>query len=153
MKHLLAAPLTAALLAISAIALSSAVSAQTYPTKPVRMIVGFPAGTGPDLIARVVAQKMQEQSPLRIIVDNKPGAGGLIAAQEAARAQPDGYTIMLGEVGQLAIATSSYTKLPYNVERDFLPISHIASSNFVLLTNPEKNPSKTAKELAAWAKA
>jgi tripartite-type tricarboxylate transporter receptor subunit TctC len=145
--------LSALAVAIGMVALSSAASAQTYPNKPVRMIVGFPAGTGPDLIARVVAQKMQEQSPLRIIVDNKPGAGGLIAAQEAARAQPDGYTIMLGEVGQLAIATSSYTKLPYNVERDFLPISHIASSNFVLLTNPEKNPSKTAKELAAWAKA
>ncbi len=144
--------LAALAVALAALALPQAVSAQAYPNKPVRMIVGFPAGTGPDLIARVVAQKMQEQSPLRIIVDNKPGAGGLIAAQEAARAQADGYTIMLGEVGQLAIATSSYTKLPYNVERDFLPISHIASSNFVLVSNPEKTTFKTAKELATWAK-
>ncbi len=138
---------------LSALALPHAASAQAYPNKPVRMIVGFPAGTGPDLIARVLANQLQTQSALRIVVDNKPGAGGLIAAQEAARAAADGYTIMLGEVGQLAIATSSYSKLPYNVEKDFTPISHIASSNFVLLSNPEKTTFKTAKELATWAKA
>lgn len=152
MKPMIAARLTAALLTMSAIALPSAVSAQAYPNKPVRMIVGFPAGTAPDLLARVVAQKMQEQSALRIVVDNKPGAGGLIAAQEAAKAQPDGYTIMLGEVGQLAIATSSYSKLPYNVARDFAPISQIATSNFVLVTSAEKSNFLTAKDLAAWAK-
>jgi tripartite-type tricarboxylate transporter receptor subunit TctC len=144
--------LSALAIAIGLAALPSAASAQAYPNKPVRMIVGFPAGTAPDLIARVLANKLQEQSALRIVVDNKPGAGGLIAAQEAARATGDGYTIMLGEVGQLAIATSSYSKLPYNVERDFIPVSHIASSNFVLLSNPEKTTFRSAKELATWAK-
>ncbi len=126
--------------------------AQTYPAKPVRMIVGFPAGTGPDIAARVLAQKLQETSQYTVVVDNKPGAGGLIAAQEAARAAPDGYTIMLGEVGQLSIATSSYTKLPYDVQRDFAPVSHVVSADFVLLTNPAKNPAKTAREFAAWAR-
>jgi len=127
--------------------------AQSYPNKPIRLIVGFPAGTGPDLVARVVAQKMQEAPGFNVVVDNKPGAGGLIAAQEAARATPDGYTIMLGEVGQLAIATSSYSRLPYDVQRDFALVSHIANTDFVLLTSPEKNPAKTAREFAAWARA
>lgn len=140
-----------ALLVIAACASAPAI-AQTYPAKPVRMIVGFPAGTGPDIAARVLAQKMQESSQYTVVVDNKPGAGGLIAAQEAARAAPDGYTIMLGEVGQLSIATNSYTKLPYDVQRDFAPVSHVVSADFVLLTNPEKNPAKTAREFATWAK-
>ena len=140
-----------ALMAVTACACTAAL-AQPYPAKPVRMIVGFPAGTGPDIAARVLAQKLQETSQYNVVVDNKPGAGGLIAAQEAARAAPDGYTIMLGEVGQLSIATSSYSKLPYDVQRDFAPVSQVVSADFVLLTNPEKNTSKTAREFAAWAK-
>ncbi len=145
---------TRLLLAVAALAGVSAMAhAQTYPARSVRMIVGFPAGTGPDIAARVLAQKLQDSAGYTIVVDNKAGAGGLIAAQEAARAPADGYTIMLGEVGQLSIAPSSYSKLPYDVQRDFAPVSQIVSSNFVLLTNPEKNPSKTAKEFAAWAKA
>lgn len=139
------------LMAVTACACTAAL-AQPYPAKPVRMIVGFPAGTGPDIAARVLAQKLQETSQYNVVVDNKPGAGGLIAAQEAARAAPDGYTIMLGEVGQLSIATSSYSKLPYDVQRDFAPVSQVVSADFVLLTNPEKNTSKTAREFAAWAK-
>lgn len=132
--------------------LCSQAMAQPYPAKPVRMIVGFPAGTGPDIAARVLAQRLQETAQYNVVVDNKPGAGGLIAAQEAARAAPDGYTIMLGEVGQLSIATTSYSKLPYDVQRDFAPVSQVVSADFVLLTNPDKNPSKTAREFATWAK-
>lgn len=137
---------------LAAACLCASAIAQPYPNKPVRMIVGFPAGTGPDIAARVLAQKLQETSQYNMVVDNKPGAGGLIAAQEAARAAPDGYTIMLGEVGQLSIATSSYSKLSYDVQRDFAPVSQVVSADFVLLTNPEKNTSKTAREFAAWAK-
>lgn len=139
--------------ALAATLVCTSANSQPYPNKPIRLIVGFPAGTAPDIVARVLGQKLQETAQFNVVVDNKPGAGGLIAAQEAARAAPDGYTLMLGEVGQLAIATSSYTKLPYDVQRDFLPISLVVSSNFVLLTNPEKNPSKTAREFAVWAKA
>jgi tripartite-type tricarboxylate transporter receptor subunit TctC len=142
------------LLAATGVALLATIaSAQPYPNKPIRLIVGFPAGTGPDLVARLVAQRMQESAQITMVVDNKPGAGGLIAAQEAVRAAPDGYTLMLGEVGQLAIAPSSYSKLPYDVQRDFALVSHLVSADFVLLTNPDKNPSKTAREFAAWAKA
>ncbi len=139
-------------LIVAALCFAGPVSAQPYPAKAVRMIVGFPAGTGPDIAARVLAQSMQQTSNYNVIVDNTPGAGGLIAAQEAARAAPDGDTIMLGEVGQLSLATSSYTKLPYDVQRDFAPVSQVVSADFVLLTHPEKNPSKTAREFATWAK-
>jgi len=146
---------TALALAVGALCTlaSGGALAQAFPNKPIRLIVGFPAGTGPDLVARVVAQKLQDSPGFNVVVDNKPGAGGLIAAQEAARAAPDGYTLMLGEVGQLAIATSSYSRLPYDVQRDFAPVSHIANTDFVLLTNPDKNPAKTAREFATWAKA
>ena len=153
MRQITSLSLRLAALALSVSVLCASALAQPYPNKPIRLIVGFPAGTAPDLVARVLGQKLQETAQMNVVVDNKPGAGGLIAAQEAARAAPDGYTLMLGEVGQLAIATSSYTKLPYDVQRDFVPISLVVTADFVLLTNPEKNPSKTARDFATWAKA
>lgn len=122
-----------------------------YPSRPVKIIVGFPAGTGPDIVARLLAQKLSEGwNNMGVIVDNKPGAGGLIAASEAARATPDGYTLMLGETGQLSIAPSSYTKLPYDPAKDFAAVSQVVSSDFVLLVNPQKVPAKNVKEFAAW---
>lgn len=144
----------AALLALGVAAgvLSTAVQAQTsYPNRPVRMIVGFPAGTGPDIVARLLAQKLSEGwNNMGVIVDNKPGAGGLIAASEAARATPDGYTLMLGETGQLSIAPSSYNKLPYDPAKDFAPVSQVVSADFVLLVNPQKVPAKNVKEFVSW---
>jgi len=127
------------------------VQAQTYPTRPVRLIVGFPAGTGPDIVARLVGQKLSEQWGMGVVVDNKPGAGGLIAATEAARAAPDGYTLMLGETGQLSIAPSSYNKLPYDPAKDFAPVSQVVTADFILLVNPQKVPAKNVKEFAAWS--
>lgn len=137
---------------LAASAVSVGVQAQTqYPTRPVRMIVGFPAGTGPDIVARLLAQKLSEGwGNMGVIVDNKPGAGGLIAASEAARATPDGYTIMLGETGQLSIAPSSYNKLPYDPVKDFAPVSQAVSADFVLLVNPQKVPAKNVKEFVTW---
>lgn len=122
-----------------------------YPNRPVRIIVGFPAGTGPDIVARLLAQKLSEGwGNQGVIVDNKPGAGGLIAASEAARATPDGYTLMLGETGQLSIAPSSYNKLPYNPAQDFAPVSQVVSADFALLVNPQKVPAKNVKEFVSW---
>ena len=130
----------------------TAASAQAnYPNKTVRIIVGFAAGTGPDIVARLLAQKLSESwSGTAVIVDNKPGAGGLIAASEAARAAPDGYTLMLGETGQLSIAPSSYQRLPYDPAKDFVPVSQVVSSDFVLLVNPQKTPARTVQEFVAW---
>ncbi len=128
-------------------------SGAAYPSKPVRIIVGFPAGTGPDIVARLLAQKLSEGwGNLGVIVDNKPGAGGLIAASEAARAAPDGYTLMLGETGQLSIAPSSYNKLPYDPVKDFVPVSQVVTSDFVLLVNPQKVPARNVKDFVDWTK-
>lgn len=128
-------------------------SGAAYPSKPVRIIVGFPAGTGPDIVARLLAQKLSEGwGNLGVIVDNKPGAGGLIAASEAARAAPDGYTLMLGETGQLSIAPSSYNKLPYDPAKDFVPVSQVVTSDFVLLVNPQKVPARNVKDFVDWTK-
>jgi tripartite-type tricarboxylate transporter receptor subunit TctC len=150
-------PLRRALLA-SAIALTglSAVSVHAqsnYPNRPVRILVGFPAGTGPDMVARIVAQKLSETwGGLGVIVDNKPGAGGLIAASEAARATPDGYTLMLGETGQLSIAPSTYNRLPYDPAKDFAAVSQVVSADFALLINPQKVPAKTVPEFVNWVR-
>jgi len=137
---------------LAASSMSQGVQAQPqYPTRPVRLIVGFPAGTGPDIVARLLAQKLSEGwGNMGVVVDNKPGAAGLIAAGEAARAAPDGYTLMLGETGQLSIAPSTYTKLPYDPVKDFAPVSQVVNSDFVLLINPQKVPSKNVKEFVSW---
>ena len=134
-------------------ALPASAQGSSYPDKPVRIIVGFPAGTGPDIVARLLAQKLSEGwGNLGVIVDNKPGAGGLIAASEAARATPDGYTLMLAETGQLSIAPSSYNRLPYDPVKDFVPVSQVVTSDFVLLVNPQKVPSKNVREFVDWSK-
>ena len=127
--------------------------AANYPNRPVRLIVGFPAGTGPDIVARLLAQKMSEAwGNTAVVVDNKPGAGGLIAASEAARAPADGYTLMLGETGQLSIAPSSYNRLPYDPAKDFAAVSQVVTSNFVLLVNPLKVPARSTREFVDWTR-
>ena len=149
-RAVLAASLLAGLMPWAA---AQAQGAATYPSKPVRIIVGFPAGTGPDIVARLLAQKLSEGwGNQGVIVENKPGAGGLIAATEAARAAPDGYTLMLGETGQLSIAPSSYNRLPYDPVKDFVPVSQVVTSDFVLLVNPQKVPARNVKEFVDWTK-
>jgi len=140
------------LAALAPLAAHAQQPATTYPDKPVRIIVGFPAGTGPDIVARLLAQKLSEGwGNLGVIVDNKPGAAGLIAASEAARAAPDGYTLMLGETGQLSIAPSSYAKLPYDPAKDFVPVSQVVTSDFMLLVNPQKVPARNVKAFVDWS--
>jgi tripartite-type tricarboxylate transporter receptor subunit TctC len=137
---------------LASLACSAAVAQTGYPSKPVRLIVGFAPGTGPDIVARLLGQKLAEAWGIGVVVDNKPGAGGLIAATEAARAAPDGYTLLLGETGQLAIASSSYSKLPYDVQRDFAPVSQVASVDFAFLVNPQKVPARSVGDFIAWSK-
>jgi tripartite-type tricarboxylate transporter receptor subunit TctC len=144
------------LIGLGGIPWASQALAQTgaYPSRPVRLVVGFPAGSGPDIVARLLAQKLSEGwGNLGVVVDNKPGAAGLIAASEVARAQPDGYTLMLGETGQLAIAPSSYSKLPYDPKKDFVPVSQVVTSNFMLVVNPAKVPARDVKQFVAWSRA
>ena len=152
-RHALRSVGAAAAVVVAGLVPATGAQAQAadYPSKPVRIIVGFPAGTGPDIVARLLAQKLSEGwGNQGVIVDNKPGAGGLIAAGEAARAAPDGYTLMLGETGQLSIAPSSYNKLPYDPAKDFVAVSQVVTADFVLLVNPQKVPSRNVKDFVTW---
>ena len=149
-----AARVLAATALAAALPALQAQTADAFPAgKPVRIIVGFPAGTGPDIVARLLAQKLSEGwNNAGVIVDNKPGAAGLTAASEAARAAPDGYTLMLGETGQLSIAPSTYSRLPYDPRKDFAPVAHVVSADFALLVNPQKVPARNAKEFVDWTR-
>lgn len=140
-----------ALLLAAGVAHMGAALAQSYPTRPVRLVVGFPSGTGPDLVARIVAQKLQESTGQGFVVDNKTGAAGLIAAREAAKAAPDGYTLFLGTVGEMAISPSTYTKLGFDPIKDFAPVSHVVTSDFAFVV-PASIPAKNLKEYVEWGK-
>jgi tripartite-type tricarboxylate transporter receptor subunit TctC len=123
-----------------------------YPQQPVRIVVGFAAGTGPDMVARLLAQKLSETwSGAAVVVDNKTGAAGIVAGAEVARARPDGHTLFLAATGQLSIAPHTHAKLPYDPVRDFQPVSTVAESEFVLLTNPQKVPARDARGFVAWS--
>ena len=126
--------------------------AQTYPAKPVRMIVPFPAGGATDIVARLIAQKLGEAFGQQVIVDNRGGAAGTIGSDLAAKAPPDGYTILIGTSSTHAIAQSLYAKLPYDSIRDFAPVAGIATATIVLSAHPSV-PAKNVKELIALAKA
>ncbi|WP_052389458.1 Bug family tripartite tricarboxylate transporter substrate binding protein [Belnapia moabensis] len=122
------------------------------PDRPLRILLGFPAGTGPDLLGRLLAEGMREAWPAGIVVDNKPGAGGLIAAQEVAKtAPPDGSTLLLGEVAQLAMAPSTYARLPYDPARDFTAVAELASVDFALVVPPGL-PATDLDGYLAWGK-
>ncbi|CAA9278229.1 MAG: BUG/TctC family periplasmic protein [uncultured Acetobacteraceae bacterium] len=123
-----------------------------FPDRPVRIVLGFPPGSGPDVIARLLAEGLRETWPAGVVVDNKPGAAGAIAAQEVAKAAPsDGYTLLLGEVGQLAMAPSTYARLPYDPARDFAAITEVASIDFALVV-PATVPVADLAGYIAWAK-
>ena len=132
-------------------ALANSAAAQNFPTKPIRLVVPFAPGGSSEIIARTVAQKMSENMGHQVIVDNKPGGAGNIAMQEVARAAPDGYTLILGHVGTLAVNPYMFSKLPFDVNRDFIPISLLATVPTVYVVNAEL-PVKNLKDLVALAK-
>jgi tripartite-type tricarboxylate transporter receptor subunit TctC len=108
-------------------------SAQTFPDKPVRLTVGFPPGTGPDFLARVVGQRLNETMKQALVVDNKAGAGGQIASQLVARGSADGYNLLLAEAGSISIAPAAFSKLPYDPAKDFVGVAELAYADFVLV--------------------
>ena len=125
--------------------------AQAYPVKPVRMIIAFPPGGPTDILARVTAQKLSEQLGQQVLVDNKPGAGGNIGAEQAARAQPDGYTIFYN-TSAIVIGPALYAKVNYDTLKDFAPVILTAAIPMVLMVNPNLS-ARSVKEFIDLAKA
>ena len=118
---------------------------QTYPSKPIRVVVPFPAGGATDLFARVLSQKLGEKLGSSVVVENRPGAGGTIGSDLVAKAAPDGYTFLLATTSTHAIAPSLSSKIPYDVVRDFTPIIHVGNAPSIMLV-PNSSPAKTVKE-------
>ena len=127
-------------------------AAQGYPTKAIRMIVPFPPGGPNDILGRVVAQKLTEQLGQQVVIDNRGGAGGTIGAELAARAVPDGYTLLLGGTASLSINPGLHRKLPYDPLKDFAPVSLVGTAPSILVTHPSL-PVKAVRDVIALARA
>jgi tripartite-type tricarboxylate transporter receptor subunit TctC len=125
--------------------------AQQYPSKPVRIVVPFPPGGAVDIVARTLGAQLVQTLGQQFVVENRPGAGGIVGTEFVAHAPPDGYTLLAVSSAQ-ATNPSLYAKLPYNTERDFAPVSLVAGSSYMLVTHPSM-PVKNVRELIAFAKA
>jgi len=141
-------PLACLLLA----ALALPVHAQEWPTKPVKLVVAYPAGGAVDIVGRMLAEKLTASLGQPVVVENKAGAGGLIGADAVAKSAPDGYTFVLGTVSSHAIAPSVYKKMPYDPVADFAPVSLVVLTPYFITVNPQV-PARTLAELIAYAKA
>src|SRR5258708_1853318 len=126
--------------------------AQTYPSRSIHLVVGYSPGGGNDLIARIVAAKLQDKLGQTVLVENKPGAQSIVAAELVAKAPPDGYTLLVGASGPLTINPAVYSKLPYSPQRDFVPISLLAEFPLLLVVSADA-PVKDVKELVEYGKA
>ncbi|HEY6858645.1 MAG TPA: tripartite tricarboxylate transporter substrate binding protein [Pseudolabrys sp.] len=141
------------LLAVAALlAISTPVRAAEYPSRPVTLVVAFPPGGPSDVLARIVGKKMEQLLGAPFVIENRPGAGGNIAAESVARAAPDGYTLLMGNNSILATNESLYKHLNYSPEKDFIPITLIGIQTNILVVNPEV-PARSLKELIALAQA
>lgn len=130
-----------------------AAMAAEYPTKPVHMVVPFPAGGTTDIFARLMADRLSKALGQQFIIENKAGAGGNIGSEGVARSDPDGYTLVMGTVGTHAINPSLYVRMPYDHIKDFVPVAFVAGVPNVLEVNPQKVKAKTVQEFIAEAKA
>ncbi len=128
------------------------VHAQEWPTRPVKLVVAYPAGGAVDIVGRMLAEKLTASLGQPVVVENKAGAGGLIGADAVAKGAPDGYTFVLGTVSSHAIAPSVYKKMPYDPVADFAPVSLVALTPYFITVNPLV-PAKTLAELIAYTKA
>src|SRR5687768_8950394 len=142
--------LLAVLLADAAL-FAPAVHSQTFPAKPIRLVVPFPAGGATDIFARAVSQKLGEKLGTTIVVDNKPGAGGTIGSDLVAKAPADGYTLLLATSSTHSIGPSFGNKLPYDAVADFTPIAHVGNAPSIMVV-PNNAPAKTVKEWIDYAR-
>ncbi len=139
-------------LALTLTLLAGGAAAQTYPAKQVRIVVPFTAGGGTDIAARVLAQKLTERTGQTFLVDNRPGASGIIGTELVAKSAPDGYTLLVGSQTVMAVVPAMYGKLNYDTVRDFAPVIHIIDTPTLIAIHPSL-PVKSIKDLIALAKA
>lgn len=139
------------LLGTSAVLVSGLAAAQPYPAKPVRLVVPFPAGGATDILARTISMKAAEKLGQQIVIDNRPGAGGTIGSDHVAKSAPDGYTLLIATGSTHSIGPIINPKIPYNVERDFVPVVYVAKTSSVLVV-PATLPVKNLAEFIALAK-
>src|SRR5258706_4394212 len=139
------------LVLLAALAFGAVAHAQTYPSRPVKLIVPFPAGSATDQVARLTGQQLQEELKQPFIVENKPGAQGAIAAAEVAKAAPDGYTLLVTTNTPQAANVSLFKKLNYDPVKDFAPIVRLGTTSFMLMVKPDY-PAKSLKEFLRYSK-
>jgi tripartite-type tricarboxylate transporter receptor subunit TctC len=154
MKRLVGSRWACALVSVLAVGAAGSALAQTagsYPSKPVRVVIGFAPGGPADMVGRLVAPRMSENLGQQLVIENRGGAGGTIAAEIVAKAAPDGYTLGLGSSGNLIMAPHLYSKIGYSVAKDFTPISCLAQTAYVIALNPTV-PAKTVAELVKLAR-
>jgi tripartite-type tricarboxylate transporter receptor subunit TctC len=140
------------LAALTALACASPLSAQTFPAKPLRLVVTLPPGGATDITARIIAAKLGEVLGQTVVVENRPGAGGQIGAEQVVKSAPDGYTLLFGGINSHGISPALYKKQPYDPVRDFAPISLASTTPNVLVVHPSV-PARTMAEFIAYAKA
>jgi len=142
----------AVLLALPVLAAAPAFAADTFPSRPIKIIVPYTPGDGPDVIARLVGQKISEKLGQPVIVDNKPGASGQIGIEQTAKSPPDGYTLGVGLVTNLALAPATYKTLPYDPLKDLTPVA-LGAINYLALVARPNAPFQNVPEMIKWAKA
>ena len=141
-----------ALAAAALLSFACAAFAQSYPSRPVKVIVPYPPGDAADILARLIGPKASERLGQPMVVENRPGASGQIGMEVLKNAAADGYTIGVGQGGNLVVAPHTYKKIPYDPLKDFAPIAELATNYLAVVANPD-SPFKTAAEMVAWAKA
>jgi tripartite-type tricarboxylate transporter receptor subunit TctC len=143
--------LAAAVAALAACATLVPAAAQDYPNRPITLVVPYAAGGGNDVMARIVGEKMSKTLGQQVVIENRPGAGGAVATRAVAKAAPDGYTLVIGGTGSLAVNPSLYANAGYDPRKDFAPVGLIGTSAMILLVHPSV-PAKSVAELIALAK-
>jgi len=143
---------TKMLLALALAVQAGIAAGQAYPTRPIRVVIGFPPGGGIDIVARTMSPRLSEDLRQPVVIDNRAGAGGVIGTDLVAKSAPDGHTVFFGTIGNLSINPLLHAKLPFDVARDFAPVTHVASVASLLMVHPSF-PAKTAPDVIAAAKA